>query len=152
MEEDEYRSTYDAVNQRRCVFEKAINARHVGCGQMHRFYLADREGVGCQSDAANQRCIALLERMRRDARFALQLTHIGGPLPHNKEIRVQVGGLLGIQALVQPRRAEAGGVENAFEVLNLAEQRFGSIDAIPFNEVMKDIKQFQGRSRRSSRR
>ncbi|HSH28533.1 MAG TPA: hypothetical protein VK971_01400 [Thiohalobacter sp.] len=148
MEEDEYRATYDAVNQQRCVFEKAINNRRVGCSQMHRFYLADREGVGCQSEAANRRCIALLERMRRDARFALQLTHIDGPLPHNKEIRVQVGGLLGIQALVQPEKTGSGRVENAFDVLNRAEQRFGSIDAIPFNEVMKDIKQFQGRSRR----
>ena len=148
MEEDEYRSTYDAVNQRRCIFEKAINARHVSCGQMHRFYLADREGVGCQSEAANQRCIALLERMRRDARFALQLTHIAGPLPHNKEIRVQVGGLLGIQSLVQPATAGSGRVENTCDILNRAEQQYGSIEAIPFNEVMKEIKQFQGRSRR----
>lgn len=151
MEEDEYRSTYDAVNQRRCVFEKAINARHVGCGQMKRFYLADREGVGCQSEEAQKRCIDLLERMRTSARFALQMTHIGGPLPHNKEIKVQVGGLLGIQALVQPELTDAGQVENAFDILNRAEQRYGGIDQIPLNEIMKEIKQFQGRSRRSRR-
>ena len=148
MEEDEYRSTYDAVNQRRCIFEKAINARHVGCGQMKRFYLADREGVGCQSEEGQKRCVALLERMRSSARFALQMTHIGGPLPHNKEIKVQVGGLLGIQALVQPELAEAGKVEDAFATLNRAEQRYGGIEQIPLSNVMKDIKQFQGRRRR----
>lgn len=148
MDEDEYRSTYDAVNQRRCIFEKAINARHVDCGQMKRFYLADREGVSCQSEHGQKRCIALLEQMRSSARFALQMTHIGGPLPHNKEIKVQVGGLLGIQALVQPELAAAAKVEDAFVTLNRAEQQYGSVEDIPLTEVMKDIKQFQGRRRR----
>lgn len=148
MEEDEYRSTYAAVNERRCVLEKALNSRTVTCSHSERFYLADREAVGCKSDTAQRRCQDLLNRMREGARFALQMTHIGGPLPHNKEIKVQVGGLQGLQALLHPERGTAEKVEDVFELLNAAEQRFGALAAFPYQDMVKHITRYQGRSRR----
>lgn len=151
MEEDEYRATYNTVNERRCIYEKALNARQVGCSCMRRFYLADREGVGCQSDEALARCTAFLERTRDSARFALQMPRIGGPLPHNKEIRVQAGGLLGLQALLDPERDGATTVDDAFDLLNRAEARFGDVGRIPYQEVVKQVTRFRGRERRSRR-
>jgi hypothetical protein len=148
MEEDEYRSTYAAVNARRCVLEKALNTRTVTCSHSERFYLADREGVGCKSDAAQRRCQDLLNRMREGARFALQMTHIGGPLPHNKEIKVQAGGLQGLQALLHPERENAEQVEDVFGLLNAAEQRYGGVADFPYQDMVKHITRFQGRSRR----
>lgn len=148
MEEDEYRSTYAAVNERRCVLEKALNSRTVRCSHCERFYLADREAVGCKSDPAQRRCQELLVRMREGARFALQMTHIGGPLPHNKEIKVQIGGLQGLQALIDPQSARDAGVDDVFGLLNAAEQRFGALPAFPFQEMVKHITRFQGRNRR----
>lgn len=148
MEEDEYRSTYAAVNERRCVLEKALNSRTVTCSHSERFYLADREAVGCKSDPAQQRCQELLVRMREGARFSLQMTHIGGPLPHNKEIKVQIGGLQGLQALIDPHRTRDACVEDVFGLLNLAERRFGKLAAFPYQEMVKHITRFQGRSRR----
>ena len=47
MEEDEYRSRYAEINEHRCVFEKAINARRCNCSKSRRFMLAGREGVAC---------------------------------------------------------------------------------------------------------
>lgn len=150
MEEDEYRSTYAAVNERRCVLEKAINNRAATCSQAERFYLADREGVGCKSAAAQRRCQELLTRMRDGARFTLQMTHIGGPLPHNKEIRVQAGGLLGLQALLHPERADSV-VDDVFGLIDAAEQRFGALDAFPYQDMVKHITRYQSRNRRSDR-
>lgn len=151
MEEDEYRSTYQAVNERRCVLEKALNSRKVTCSHSERFYLADREGVGCQSDPAQRRCQDLLTRMREGARFALQMTYIGGPLPHNKEIKVQTGGLLGLQALLHPDRAAAEDVTDVFSLLNEAELRFGGVSDFPYQDIVKYITRFQGRPRRAGR-
>ena len=150
MEEDEYRSTYATVNARRCVLEKALNSRAVTCSHAERFCLADREAVGCKSDAAQRRCQDLLTRMRDGARFALQMTHIGGPLPHNKEIKVQVGGLQGLQALLHPDRTDTV-VEDVFGLLNAAEQRFGALAAFPYQDMVKHITRYQGRNRRGDR-
>lgn len=150
MEEDEYRSTYATVNARRCVLEKALNSRTVTCSHSERFHLADREAVGCKSDAAQRRCQDLLTRMRDSARFALQMTYIGGPLPHNKEIKVQIGGLQGLQALLRPGHAD-NVVEDVYGLVNAAEQRFGALGDFPYQDMVKYITRYQGRSRRSER-
>ena len=150
MEEDEYRSTYRSVNECRCILEKALNSRKVTCSHSRRLFLADREAVACNTQAAQTRCIALLERLRDSARFALQMTHIGGPLPHNKEIKVQTGGLLGLQALLHPDRAGTDEVTDVFGLINEAELRYGGLAEFPYQDIVKHITRFQGR-RRSSR-
>ena len=94
MDEQEYRSTYHTVNKRRCVYEKAINSRRCNCAKCHRFNLADREGVACNSATGNALCTEFLNTLRSKARFSLHLTHADKPLPHTKEIKVQTGGLL----------------------------------------------------------
>lgn len=151
MEEDEYRSTYQSVNERRCVLEKALNSRKVSCSHSERFYLADREGVGCKSDVAQRRCQDLLNRMRDSARFSLQMTHIGGPLPHNKEIKVQVGGLLGLQVLLHPERADSDEVTDVFGLLNEADARFDTPDRYPLQDIVRHITHYQSRTRRGER-
>lgn len=151
MEEDEYRSTYRTVNDRRCVLEKALNSRKATCSCAQRILLADREVVGCKSDAAQQRCQALLGILRDNARFALQMAHIGGPLPHNKEIKVQVGGMLGLQALLHPERATSETVDDVVSLLNTAQTRFGSLDQLPYQDIVKYISHFQPRMRHSER-
>jgi hypothetical protein len=151
MEEDEYRATYNTVNERRCVLEKALNTRKVTCSHAERFCLADREGVGCKTDAAQHRCQHLLTRMRDGARFVLQMTHIGGPLPHNKEIKVQAGGLLGLQAQLFPERADSDEVTDVFGLLNAADARFGGTDDLPYQDIVQYIARYKNRTRRGER-
>lgn len=147
MEEDEYRSTYNNVNQRRCVLEKALNSHKVTCSHSQRLFLADREAVACNSDAAQQRCITLLGRLRDSARFALQMTHIGGPLPHNKETKVQTGGLLGLQAQIYPELADSEHVTDVFALINQAEIRYGGLAEFPYSDIVKHITRYQSRKR-----
>jgi hypothetical protein len=148
MEEQEYRAAYQALNQRRCVFEKAINSRRCGCTQSARFNLADREGVACKSDAGNALCIGLLDALRRNARFPLHLTHVDGPLPHAKEIRVQIGGLLGLQRLMHPDRAQADTVPNINGLACEAIERYSRIEDLPLDLIVQGIVSFEGRRKR----
>lgn len=148
MEEEQFRNTYHAVNQRRCVFEKAINSRRCDCAKCQRFNLADREGVACMTATGNALCTELLNTMRTKARFALRLTHADTPLPHTKEIKVQTGGLLGLQALLHPEFAGSVQVENIIGLLDGAIQRYGRIGDLPFDLIVQSIVRFQGRSSR----
>jgi len=148
MEEQEYRATYQAINQRRCIFEKAINSRRCNCEQSVRFYLADREGVSCNSNIGNRRCIEFLDTMRRNARFSLQLTQADGPLPHNKEIRVQTGGLLGLQELLHPEAGSSESVVNIYGLVEQAISKFKQLDALPYERIVQAIVSFKGRNKR----
>lgn len=148
MEEDEYRSTYHEINERRCIFEKSINSRRSTCEHGQRFNLADREGVACSSEAGHARCKLFLDMMRSNASFALQQIHIDGPLPHAKEVKVQTGGLLGLQQLLHPERESAELVDNIAGLLRETLDRYPQFENVPFNELVKTIVSFQGRQKR----
>ncbi len=151
VEEDQYRTTYNAVNQRRCVFEKAVLTRRCHCSCSARFYLADREGISCNAEQANARCKQLLQLMRENARFALKLTDSGDKLPHAKEIKVQNGGLLGLQGILQPEAPRDSVVDIAALMVRGIEA-FGSIRQFPYQEIIKSITRFEGRRRPRSKR
>jgi hypothetical protein len=150
MEEQQYKKTYDAVNERRCVFEKTINSRRSSCSKSTRFHLADREGIACKSASGNALCTELLRRMRSNARFALHITHADGPLPHAKEIRVQTGGLLGLQGLIHPYLAEQANVADIITTLDAALQEYGDLESLPYEIIVQGIVKFEGRRKRST--
>ena len=149
MEEQEYRDTYNSVNERRCVFEKTINSRRCSCEKSMRFHLADREGIACKSASGNALCTELLNTMRRNARFALHLTSADAPLPHAKEIKVQTGGLLGLQGLLYPDKAEATNIDNVIGLIDLAMQQYGRLQDLPYAAIVQAIVRFQGRRKRT---
>ena len=149
MEEQEYRDTYHTINKRRCIFEKTISSRRCTCMKSLRFHLADREGIACKSATGNALCSELLTSMRRKARFALHLTHADAPLPHAKEIKVQTGGLLGLQALLHPDKAGSQNIDNAIGLVDEAIQHFGSLEALPYDGIIQSIVKFEGRRKRT---
>lgn len=151
VEEDQYRSTYKRINQRRCVFEKAILSHRCNCNCSARFYLADREGIACDSGKAHGSCEKLLQLLRQNAKFALKLTHLDGELPHGKEIKVQNGGLLGLQRVLRPDLT-AGSIVDIAGLVTLGESTYGSLETFPFREIVKSIVSFEGRRKPRSKR
>lgn len=148
MDESHYRDTYQSINETRCWFEKAINSRKCKCTLMERFNLADREGVRCSRKEGQLQCHSWLETLREKAIFALQLTRVDGPLPHAKEVKIQLGGMLGVQAALDPELAEADTVDDIHASLTDAIQKYGSIEQFPFAEIMQTVVLIEGRTTR----
>lgn len=151
MDEDQYRATYHEVNKRRCVFEKALNSRVCACDQSRRFNIADREGVACKSQSGQEVCDELIRYLRHNARFTLGMNRISGPLPHAREIKVQNGGLLGLQKVLFEQNQDQGRVSNIYGLLVHALKRFGSLEQLPFDIIIKSVSAYQGRRRRPRR-
>lgn len=140
MDEDQYRATYRKINPTRCIFEKAHTNRRCDCQQKRRFVLATREGVGCLSEESLTSCTQFLNHLRDSSRFALKITLIDGPLPHNKELRVQAGGTLALQKLLQPFDDNSDEpLPNIDKLLKQALLEYGSLDAIPYSELIKGV-------------
>ena len=149
MEEDEYRSTYAELNQHRCVFEKAINARRCDCSKSKRFMLAGREGVGCECQSNQCVCPEILDEIRSSARFSLGLTQVHAELPHNKEIRVQVGGMQGLRDATVENNTGQLKVEDIYSVITAAINKFGSVESLPYSEIIKSVAACEGRRRQN---
>ena len=151
MEENEYRNTYHSVNPTQCVFEKSINSRRSQCSLAHRFCLADREGVSCTSNTAQQQCHGLLTVLREKARFAMKLTKVDGPLPHGKEVKVQMGSLLGLKKLLDIAGQENLEISDIHHLLDLAVKKYAGEENIPYDQIMQEVVRFEGRRKRAQR-
>ena len=150
MDESHYRQTYQQINRQRCVFEKTILTRQSACSQSHRFCLADREGVACNHDLAHKRCSALLASLRRNANFALGIPKVDTALPHNKEIRIQHGGLLGIQQTLAKDCSQTLEVDDIYSLMTSSIETYESLESLPFDEIVKYIVRYEIKKRRRS--
>jgi hypothetical protein len=173
MDEEQYRSAYKEMNPTRCYFEKLLLLRYGRCEHAQKLLLAEREAYACSSATAQTQCLRLLERLRANSRFALQITQSdGGPLPHAKEIKVQVGGLFGLQQLLSNENLtktdilnddeakfgqhsnQNSPIENIYAIIEQAVEQYQELDKIPYNELVKSIINFKlpERKRKSRRR
>ena len=152
MDEDKYKETYRSVNPLQCPFEKTLNSRRCKCSKMERFNLADREGVACTEKAALENCRSFLELLRKNAIFALKLTHIDEPLPHGKEIKVQNGSIIGLQKLFYPELDPDSIKPDIYLLINEAKKRFSDFENLPLNELMQSIVNFTARTPRRNKK
>jgi len=152
LDNDVFRETYHAINERFCPYEKSILTNNCRCGEAHKFCIAEREGVHCRSDEAQAQCLDLLETLRVRARFALKATDGAAALPHAKAMRVQVGGLRGLVAALEPEKPVPAKIDDIHEVVRAAVGRFGSFTQLPFQVIIQHIAAYKGRKRLRGRR
>ena len=147
MEESEYKSTYNEIARIRCEFEKALTNNKARCAYARHFWLADREGYACKARESSARCRELVAKLRENARFALKLPQTGDRLPHNMEIRVQAGGLLGISSALGCRDPDR--VNDIHDLLDQVTAEFGGLDRLPYDRIVQSISAYRGRQRRN---
>jgi len=143
MDEHEFQQTREKLNQCPCTFEKAILSSRCGCAKCQRLNIAEREAAACVSPAAQARCAVLLEQLYQNARFALKQPRIEGPQPHAKAMKVQCGGLFGLATVLSE-----GAVENIDALVTQALETFGSLEDLPFSEIVKFISHYQVRAKK----
>ncbi len=130
----------------RCPFEKAILSAHGACELATRFSIAEQMGVNCRSDIARNNCTTLLALMRERARFALKVTDTSDSLPFGKEMKVMIGGLIGLQRLIL-KAEDVTRVNNIHALVRQAQEKYTSLESLPYQEIVKSITAFQGKRR-----
>jgi len=147
MDENEYRDIYKAYNTVPCPFEKALLTRCCSCENLHKINIAEREAASCTDPGAQINCVTLLDLLHENARFALHLTHMAGNLPHGKEIKVQCGGIRGIQMALPESEPAREGLANIHRVVSAAMAEFGHLGKLPFSSIVQSITSHKGRRR-----
>ena len=146
MDEENYRQVFERINSAPCVFEKSILSLKCKCAYQHLFRLADRQGVGCTDAVMQLNCKKFLDHLRQQTRFVFKI-NIDGPLPHNKEIKVQNGGMLGLQKLLV-NTALTESVDDIASLMHKVVDLYGGIDALPYNLIMPSVREYKTRPKR----
>lgn len=150
IDESAYRDARKSVNPHPCAFEKALLARCCQCSLAQRMNIAEREAVGCTDPAQRETCLALREQLRQNSAFALGLSHAGEKLPHAKELKVQCGGLKGLQKVLSGSAEveNVGEVSDAGALARLALEQYLTLDQLPYSEIIQAVAAFEIRRRR----
>lgn len=152
VDETEFHLTRKAIHELPCPFKKAIFSTICQCPCADRIYLGDRELMNCADSHMNQRCNDLVTHLKEAARFALQVTSVGGVLPHDKSMKVETGGLLGVQAALFPDKEDLTRVTNVVALIDEALAEYESLDRLPYPEIIREVARFTPKKRRRSSR
>ncbi len=160
MDESAFRQARDAMASRPCAFEKAMLAGACACPLAARRNIAEREAVSCTSPSAHGECALLCALLRQKSAFALKLVRIDAPLPHAKEMKLQCGGLRGVQQALAHGAADlpsAGGPAPEGRELDVhglvlaAQEKFGDLHNLPFASIIQSVVAYEIRRRRAQR-
>jgi len=146
MDENAYKSTYNALNPNDCPFEKALVICRHACQNSLRIGIGERLAIGCATPEARKTCRELLALLHDNAAFALHQTDMS-VLPHAKELKVQCGGLRGLHHALAPENQELAEITNIFALVGEVQQRFNGLENLPFSEIVRSIVHFEGRRR-----
>lgn len=143
MDETAYRQARQAAVQHPCAFEKALLAGCCACSLAQRRHIAEREAVACLDAVARASCVQLLQLLRRNAAFTLHLSRTDEQLTHAQEMKVQCGGLAGLQRVL----AGSGEVEDVSRLVQSARQAQGELEGLPYTEIVQSVAAYRTRRR-----
>lgn len=132
------------INRLPCVFERALLSQCAVCELARRDSVGERETVACSSPLARAACGTLYGLLREKSAFALGVKEARRVLPHAMVMKVQCGGLNGLKQALMPD-AHAPDVHL---LVREANGRLGSLDALPFSEIVQGVAAWQGRRRK----
>lgn len=132
MDESAYMQAYVGVVPQPCAFRKAILARCVSCVYMQKVEIAEREAITCQSVDRLSRCNTLHEHLIHGFSFAQKRVRDDIPLTHAQSMRIQCGGLKGLQYILSERCE----VENVDALVDSVLQKWETLEQVPYSEVV----------------
>lgn len=133
-----------AINRLPCVFERALLAQCAVCELARRESIGEQEMIACSAPVARSACGTLHGLLREKSAFALGVKETRRVLPHAMVMKVQCGGLAGLKQAIMPD-AHAPDVHR---LVRAAVEQNGSLDVLPFSEIVKGVAAFQLRKRR----
>jgi hypothetical protein len=133
MDETAYRQALTTSIPRYCPFEKSVLTHCAACSRAVKHNIAEREVVACDKAQAHERCSALRDLLRRNFVFALGRLHIDAPMPHAQEMRMQCGGLKGLQVTLDGSEE----VADVDALLERAIQRYGDLTNFPYSQIVQ---------------
>lgn len=143
VDERAFRQMLHSADPHSCPFGKAILALCCACSLSRKRAIAERETVICTRATAREQCCELYALLRRNSSFALKQAHADEPLTHARNMKVQCGGLHGLQQAVDAAE-EIGDVA---ALVDASREKFGSLEALPYSLIIQSVAAFQLRKR-----
>jgi len=127
-----------------CPFSKPIIGNWCSCKHANLDERCAGKMTCLEAEQFMPGCRNLVDIFKENSRFVLGIGQHDDELTHMQLMKIRCGGLRGMQRLLS-------GNNNTPEVLDiiaLAKTRYSDIENFPFNEIVRDIKDFCHRKKR----
>jgi hypothetical protein len=128
-----------------CPFSATLVKRDFNC--THADHVVRRGGaeIACQSIEVHAECCAIHAKIRQRALSAMGLEDDLLTVPHAVLVKIQYGGLLGLQAVME-NQIEV--TDDIAALISRVRQRYADLDTLPFESINSMIESYR-LSRRS---
>lgn len=135
------------MEEYKCAFSNTLVTNQFGCAQGEPVARRGGPDVACRSDEAHRRCEKLFAQMKSAALPAFGAEDDLLAMPHSVLVKIQFGGLLGLQRILQADTGGSGEVKNIHALVTQAVERYHGVEAIPCPELVTDMTAYKLRRR-----
>lgn len=121
----------------KCAFAAPLVTGAFGCCQAEPVTRRGGPDVACRAAASSERCRELFERLKGAALPAFGVEDDLESMPHSVLVKIQHGGLLGLQRAIAGQPAER--VDDIDRLVDQAIERYAAIAAVPCTELVEDM-------------
>jgi len=136
------------MEEHKCPFSAPLITRQFGCAYAQEVIHRGGAEINCTDAAAHARCDLLFQRMKAAALPAFGVEDDLLSMPHSVLVKIQYGGLLGLQRLLRATPQVGERIEDVQALVTEATARFGGASEIPCAPLIDDITAFKPRARR----
>ena len=133
------------MEEHRCPFQVPQIKKDFACSLGVEVTRRDGAAVACQSDSASRHCCELYERLKQVGLEGLGMRDDLTKVPQSLYIKVQYGGLLGLQRLLGDTRHD---IVDISSLLTQLHEQYGGIENIPCEQVKADIESHKVRRKK----
>lgn len=102
--------------------------------------------IACQSAMCRQKCLTVYEHMKNTGLDAFDYEDDLTQVPHGVWVKIQFGGLLGLQAEIGLEQANT--IKNIADLIQSAEQSFKQLELIPYDNLVTAMQSYKARRRK----
>jgi hypothetical protein len=134
------------MDEHKCPFSAPLITRQFGCAKAREVVRRGGAEISCTDGAAHARCELLFQRMKAAALPAFGVEDDLLSMPHSVLVKIQYGGLLGLQRLLAGDMRAGERVGDIERLVLDAHRRYA--DAVPCDQLVADITASRPRARR----
>ncbi|WP_462321404.1 hypothetical protein [Halochromatium sp.] len=133
----------------KCPFASPITSGRARCVHAREVVRRGGSEYDCQEVAAHERCTELHARLKTVALSAFQVQDDLTEMPHSVLVKIQGGGLTGLQRLMD---GDPTSIDDVSLLVEQAIAHYGGLGALPVERLASDITGFklERRTRRRS--
>ena len=134
------------MSEHKCPFSAPLVTRQFGCTVSQEVIHRGGTEINCTDAAAHARCDQLFQRLKAEALPAFGVEDDLLSMPHSVLVKIQHGGLLGLQRLLDGAAGSAE-VKNVHALVDQAAGKYNSLDAVPYPALVQDMTAYKLRRR-----